>query len=138
MGFGDAVLATLFTNRRRSDIEFKIEIILQRKLAIMDRCNEISETLAGTIFQSDNNATISTPSSLPGFAPVYGIVPNPVPVSVPSGLYEIELAQLQAVEKELDTKQKKLETELEAVKAENESMKKIAEDHAKKDFKIGG
>jgi hypothetical protein len=31
-----------------------------------------------------------------------------------------------------------METELEAVKAEEESFKKIANDHAKNGFKIGG
>ena len=55
-------------------------------------------------------------------------------------VYEQEQAELQQIEKQLDTpNRKKMETELEAVKAEKEeSFKKIAQDHAKNDFKIGG
>jgi len=138
MGFADSVVTNLFLTRRRSDIEFKIQAIMQRKLAIMDECNEISEQLANAVFQNDAMGTISSSAPLPGFVPPVPLVtPFPTQENVPSGLYEIELAKLQGVEKELDTRQKKLETELEAVKAEQESIKKIADDHAKKDFKIG-
>ena len=138
MGFADSMTTMLFLNRRQSDIEFKLGAIMNRKMAIMDEANEISELLAATIFQSDETGQISPALPLPGTTPQYPIVPLPGPATVPTGLYEEQLAVLQGIEKELDTKQKKLETELEAVKAERESMKKIADDHAKKDFKIGG
>ncbi len=138
MGFADAVVTRLFLTRRRSDIEFKMQAIMQRKLAIMDECNRISEILANTIFQGDNTSAISPVAPLPGLTPASPIVPLPGSQDVPTGYYETQLAQLQGIEKELDTRQKKLETELEAVKAEEESIKKIADDHAKKDFKIGG
>lgn len=141
MGFADAVTTRLFLNRRKSDIEFKMQAIMQRKLAILDECNRISEVLAANIFQNDaysgHNDAIATPAPLPGLTPVSPIATLPDSEDVPTGYYETQLATLQGVEKELDTRQKKLETELEAVKAEEESMKKIATDHAKKDFKIG-
>lgn len=138
MGFADTVTTTLFLTRRRSDIELKVQAILQRKLAIMDECNEISEILASTIFQEDSNSLISPIAPLPGTTPVYPLTPLPPAANVPTGYYEIKLAELQGIEKELDVRQKKLETELEAVKAEQESMRKIANERAKKDFKIGG
>ncbi len=145
MGFADAVVTRLFLNRRQSDIEFKMQAIMQRKLAIMDECNKISEQLANAVFEGDNNAYISPASPLPGQTPANPLIGLPAPVAVPGNVlnnngndYELLLAELQGIEKELDTRQKKLETELEAVKAESESIKKIADDHAKKDFKIGG
>ena len=139
MGFADAVTSRLFLNRRRSDIEFKMQTIMQRKLAIMDQCNLISEKLSNKVFSKDNYSAISPVAPLPGITPTNPLVtPFPAEQDVPTGYYETKLAELQGIEKELDTRQKKLETELEAVKAEEESMKKIADDHAKKDFKVGG
>lgn len=138
MGFADSMTTMLFLNRRQSDIEFKVQAIMQRKMAILDECNRISEILANAVFQGDNSSAISVGAPLPGLTPVNPIVPLPTAQGVPSGYYETKLAQLQGIEKELDTRDKKLQTELEAVKAEKESIKKIADDHAKKDFKIGG
>lgn len=138
MGFADTVTTMLFLNRRQSDIEFKVQSIMQRKLAILDECNRISEILSVSVFQGDNNGAISPAAPLPGVLPVYPLTPLPASQGVPTGYYETKLAELQGVEKELDTRQKKLQTELEAVKAEKESIQKIADDHAKKDFKIGG
>jgi len=137
MGFADAVAGRLFLARRRSDLEFQVQIIMERKLAVLDQTNQISGQLAQTIFQTDQNGSISSGTALPGsvFPAIPGIgVPQ---TSIGSNAYEAQLAQLQSIEKELDTKQKKMEIELEAVKAEEDSMKKIANDHAKKDFKIG-
>ena len=139
MGFADAVAGRLFLVRRKSDLEFQIQTIMERKLAVLDQCNQISGQLANSIFQSGMNSTISSGTAFPG-----SVYPTPtipaigVPqTSIGSNTYEHLLAQLQAKEKELDVRQKKMETELEAVKAEEESLKKIAMDHAKKDFKIG-
>ena len=137
MGFADAVAGRLFLVRRKSDLEFQIQSVMERKLAILDQCNQISAQLSNTIFQTDQNSDISSGTALPGT--VYPAIPGiGIPqTNVGSNQYENKLAQLQTVEKELDTQQKQMETELEAVKAEEESMKKIATDHAKKDFKIG-
>ena len=138
MGFADVVTTTLFLNRRRSDVELTIQSILQRKLGIMDECNKISEILAEAIFQGDNYSAISPGGLLPGMTPSNPLVELGPEDPIPTGYYEAKLAELQGLEKELDTRQKKLEIELEAVKAEQESMQKIADDRAKKDFKVGG
>ena len=97
--------------------------------------------MANSIFQSDNHGDISQASITPGFfsaTPVIPALTTPTTDPYGTGEYEQELANLQQVEKQLDTQQKKMETELEAVKAEEESFKKIAQDHAKNGFKIGG
>jgi len=139
MGFADAVTGRLFLARRKSDLEFQIQTIMERKLAILDQCNQISAQLSNTIFQDGQHGDISNGAALPGYVagspliPAVGIPQN----SIGTNQYERQLGRLQSLEKELDVKQKKFETELEAVKAEEESMKKIAQDHAKKDFKIG-
>lgn len=138
MGLGDTMTSALFLNRRKSDVEFKIQAILTRKMAIMDECNEISEILATTIFQNDEYNSISQAAILPGTVPTSPVVPLGAAVAIPTGYYETELARLQGVEKELDNDQTKLEVELEGVKAEQESMQKLASEHAKNDFKIGG
>ncbi|NLF83009.1 MAG: hypothetical protein GX568_03365 [Candidatus Gastranaerophilales bacterium] len=149
MGLADAVVTQLYAARRRSDLEMQLSMILERKLAVQDRCNEISAKLANNIFQSDNHDNITNPSATYGTVPgSSGFIPA-LPAmpqdyfggTVESGdtiNYERQLAKLQQVEKQLDTQQKKMETELEAVKAEEESFKKIAHDHAKNGFKIGG
>jgi hypothetical protein len=145
MGLADSMVTQLFASRRRSDLEMQISMILERKLAVQDRCNEISSVLANSIFQSDNNGDISGASATLGGAgaiiPGGGFDPALGAMSTdPFGTYdyEVELGNLQQVEKQLDTTQKKMETELEAIKAEEDSFKKIAQDHAKNDFKIGG
>jgi len=142
MGFADSVTGRSFATRRRSDLEFEIQSIMQRKLAVLDACNQVSAQMSNSIFSTGLNGSISTGSALPG-----ATYPNNIPgVAVPQSIigtagtsenYEAELAQLQSVEKELEVQQNMKETELEAVKAEEESLKKIADDHAKKDFKIG-
>lgn len=142
MGLADAVVTQLFSARRRSDLEMQLSMVLERKLAVQDRCNEVSSTLANSIFQSDNNGDISGAAAVPGFIPASsGFVPALTTLtSDPYGTYqyEVELGELQQIEKQLDTQQKKMEVELEAIKAEEASFKKIAMDHAKNDFKIGG
>jgi hypothetical protein len=141
MGLADAVVTQLFAARRRSDLEMQLSMILERKLAVQDKCNEISAELSATIFQSDDNSDISGASAVPGFIPSSsGLVPELTTMAEDeygTYEYEVELAELQQVEKQLDTQQKKMETELEAIKAEEESFEKIAQDHAKNDFKIG-
>jgi len=148
MGFSDAVTGRLFLERRKSDLEFQIQAIMERKLAILDQTNKISAQLSKTIFQTDQNDTItyicgatsagiSSGTALPGdvYPAIQGIgVPQ---TAIGSNVYEAKIAQLQTIEKELDTRQKRMETELDAVKAEEDSMKKVSNDHAKKDFKIG-
>ena len=134
MGFADSTATMLFTNRRKSDIEFEIQAILQRKMAILDECNHLSDELAKTIYTPDTNTLISPAAALPGIT----VPPGTPTANFESGIYETKLKLLQNKEKELDNSQKKLEVELEAVKAEFESMKKIAQDHAKNDYKVGG
>ena len=139
MGFADAVVGRLFLTRRRSDLEMQVQMIMERKLAVLDETNQISQEIADTIFQSGRHSDITDPSAIPGDPVTSPLVPG---VSFDTeqfggNQFEQKLAQLQALEKQLDTEQKKKQTELEAVKAEEESLKKIATDHAKKDFKIG-
>jgi hypothetical protein len=143
MGFADSVAGRLFLIRRKSDIEFQIQIIMRRKIAILDECNSISANLSNNVFQNGNYTDAFYggvfPGNLPGTTPPNAYQP-PITVptsSIPTGNYEQLLAELQVKEKELDVRQKKFENELEAVKAEEESLKKIADDHTKKDFKIG-
>ena len=136
MGFADAVTGRLFATRRRSDLEFQIQSIMERKLAVLDQCNSISSELANTIFQEGQHGDISSQAALLGWLSPNNLVGVPQ-IGIGGNTYETQLAQLQTLEKELEVKQNKLETELEAVKAEEESLKKIANDHAKKDFKVG-
>jgi hypothetical protein len=143
MGFADSLAGRLFLVRRKSDLEYQIQIIMERKMAILDECNTLSAQMSNEIFQTGDHTTTFYggvfPGNLPGVIPPNGYIP-PIPVptsSMPTGNYESRLAALQVKEKELDIRQKKMETELEAVKAEEESLKKIADDHVKKDFKVG-
>ena len=112
---------------------------MERKLAVLDQCNQISAQMSNTIFQTGDNSAISSGTALPGYIPGSPIVPavGIAQTAIGTNTYEAELAQLQSLEKELEVRQNKMETELEAVKAEEESLKKIADDHAKKDFKVG-
>jgi hypothetical protein len=147
MGLADAVVTQLYAARRRSDLEMQLSMILERKLACQDKCNQVASIISNSIFQSDNNGDITDAAAVPGFIPTSSGF-NP-PLTALTGInyggtadpatqnYEIQLGELQQVEKQLDTQQKKMETELEAIKAEEDSFKKIAEDHAKNDFKIG-
>jgi len=140
MGFADSVTGRLFTARRKSDLEFQIQSIMERKLSVLDTCNQLSGSLANSIFSTGQHSGISQGAVVPGWNSPSATTPviNPgAGVNYGAGTYEAELAQLQTLEKELEIRQNKLETELEAVKAEEESLKKIADDHAKKDFKIG-
>lgn len=139
MGFADAIAGRLRATSVKSDLEYKIQDIMEKKLAILDRCNQISTELSETIFQTGEHSLISNSSALPGYVGAGAYIPS-ISVSqeaIGQSILEQQLGQLQRDEKALDLQQKKYEHELEAVKAEEESMKKIADDHAKKDFKIG-
>jgi len=139
MGFADAVTGRLFCTRRRSDLEVQIQSIMERKLAILDECNALSASHSNTIFQTGEHSTISSQAALLGANPGNSYIPavGLTQLGIGGNAYEADIAALQNVEKELEVKQNKLETELEAVKAEEESLKKIGDDHAKKDFKVG-
>ena len=110
---------------------------MHRKLAIIRVVNELSRTVAATIRTDGYYDAGTTPGVLPGFGAGMptDVVVSPAPDA--NSNLEGEIDAYLALEKELGAQQSILEVEYEAVKAEIDSLKKIVQDHAKKDFKLG-
>lgn len=150
MGLAASQGRLLFLTARKSDIEFKVQIINQRRTILAAQTAQLIRTYADAMYQNDNptilNATdITDPSTiqdvgaLPGF---FGSDPagvGPTPVSpVATGVYETQMALVQQLDKELELREKDLDTQHKEVETELDAVKKVIDKNIESTFKTFG
>ncbi len=107
MSVSAAMATGLMATRIKTDLEFQLQSLSQRKLALLDKSREVSLFLSG------------------GFGEV-----NPYQQAQAS----MQLFIIQATEKELDTKMKDLDTKLKSYTQIEESWLKASKENAKQSF----
>lgn len=153
MGLAASQARLLLLTQRKSDVEFSVQVINQRRTALASQAGAIIRIMANAMYQNDNpsilNATdlndpttIQDVGALPGFLFTDpGVIPNtnPVPQTpIATGQYEIQLAQIHQLDKELELRVKDLDTQHKEVETEYDAVKKVIDKNIETSFKTFG
>lgn len=138
MGIAANKFRLLYLKASKSDLEYKIALIFERRKALLDRSMEISAENSNNIFQTGDNRQLydgQMPGPLPGFsAPLPGItLPEADPI--PTGNYEEQTAVLQALDKELELDAEKIKIMIESAKTEIDSVDQLLRKNIEKEYK---
>ncbi len=122
---------------RKSDIEFKVQIINQRRTVLAEQSARLARDYANLMYQDDASSHIGDDNMVPGFTnPTTGItIPQ---TNVGTGVYEAEMAEVQALDKELELREKTLQTQNKEVETEMEVLQKIIDKNIERGFKTLG
>jgi hypothetical protein len=145
MGFVDSVAGVLFSARLNSDYEYQLQIISQRKMALMSAANQIGIALTNSIFEKANPNYVPNPSllnAITGSLSMLGQNGSAIASQVAKNsgnpnLLQGLLLMIHAIENELDARQKSIETNYKIRKEMQDNFQKIAKENAKKSFTIG-
>jgi hypothetical protein len=153
MGLSASQARLLMLTARKSDIEFSVQIINQRRTALAVQSEQLIRQYIAAMYQNDdptvlNQTTLGDPSTtqpvgaLPGFIFTDPTAPaNVGPVHqtpIATGDYEIKMAQVQALDKELELREKNLETQHKAIETEYDAVKKVIDKNIEISFKTFG
>ena len=111
MSISAALTTGLKATRMQSDIEFQLQGLMQRKIALLNKAANLSNLHFNSLFTSDPNDDI---------------------------YYQQQLIIIQSIEKELDTRKEMLETKRKIYMNIAESTLKNSKENAKKGFTING
>ena len=147
MGLAASQGRLLYLTARKSDIEFKVQIINQRRTTLAQQTTQLVRQYANAMYQNDNpsiiNATdINDPSTiqpvgaLPGFVfPTSGTV---IQTPIATGDYETQMALVQSLDKELELRTRDLDTQHKEVETEYDAVKKVIDKNIEMTFKTFG
>ena len=145
MGLAASQGREIFLTSRKTDLEFKVQVINQRRTTLAQQASQLARAFANSMYNTDNTTLIGAapagPLGLVGAMP--GFIPpsNPVPVAqtaMPSGSYEVQMASVQALDKELELREKDLQTQNKIVETELEAVRKVIDKSIEKGFKTLG
>ena len=121
---------------RKSDIEFKVQIINQRRTTLAQQSSQLARQFANAMYQTDDVGVLAGSSMVPGFtAPTSGAVPQ---VAAGTGWYETQMTAVQSLDKELELREKDLQTQNKEVETELDVVRKIIDKSIEKGFKTLG
>jgi len=149
MGLAASQGRLLLLTARKSDVEFKIQTINQRRTTLAIQTQQLVSGYINAMYQSDNTSilnatdindasTIQNVGALPGFIftdPSVATV-NQTPIS--TGVYEEQMALVEALDKELELREKSLETQHKEVETELDVVKKVIDKNIESSFKTLG
>ena len=153
MGLAASQSRLLMIVARKSDIEFQIQCINQRRIILANAASTTSQQYASNVFQTgdwtpygptidpNNNAS---GYGLPGigdlFAPggTNGQDQQVGTSPIASGDYETQLSIIHSQDKALELRQKSLETEHKCVTTEYDAVKKVIDKNIEMSFKTLG
>ncbi len=141
MGLTDNNFRLLYLTASKSDIEYKLQLLNQKRMSLMDQSVAVARNLSNSIFQSGQNTDLyggQTPGLLPGMDTgnpfLSGVNTDPVP----TGEYETQLSIIQSQDRTIEIQVKKQDTFLEAKKTEIDSIQKLLKKNIEKDYKTFG
>ena len=140
MGLSASAGREVMLTARKSDIEFKVQVINQRRTVLAQHASQLSRDFANAMYQTDDTAILGTSSALPGFTDSsYGVIPQ---ANIGTGgttiNYEAQMAEVQALDKELELREKDLQTQNKEVETELEAVRKVIDKSVEKGFKTLG
>jgi len=150
MGLAASQGRLLMLTARKSDIEFKIQVINQRRTTLAQQTSQLIRGYVNGLYQTDNTSSLYTTTTtnpdgttttvqndiaaLPGF-----VFENTTPTApVGTGDYEQELALVQSLDKELELRTRDLDTQHKEVETEYDAVKKVIDKNIEISFKTLG
>jgi len=137
MGIAANKFRLLFLTAHKSDLEYKLSIINQRRVALIDQSLQIAANSSNNIFETDDYSNLydgQTVGALPGFtSPTPGVTVEQDPV--PTGDYEQQTLVLQALDKELQMDGESVKILIETAKTEVEAVDKLLFKNIEKEYK---
>ncbi len=141
MGIAANKFRLLFLAASKSDIEYKVLTLNQKRKALMDSAESLSRDFADNIFQSGQRSDLYN-GALPGVFPGMG---QDSPFIDPSDetpflkeKYEAQIAVIHSMDKEYEIEIKKLESFYQAKKTEIDSVKEMLKKNIEKEYKAFG
>ena len=132
MGIAANKFRLLFLKGSKSDVEYRITLIFQRRKALMQQAMQFSSDYSNNLF-AGNNGYDDIPGPLPGF------VGTDIPTSpLPTGEFEEKLLVLQKLDKEMELDAEQLKVQMETYASEIESIDKLLKKNIEKDYKTFG
>ena len=120
----------LFLTATKSDIEYQITVLNQKRMNLLFSAESISGNLASAIYSSGEHSDFYDGNS--------GIFPWMTGGSAAVEDYEAELEAIQIQDSAFEIKVKKMESIYEAKKTEIDSVKEILKKNTEKDYKTFG
>ena len=137
MGLSDNNFRLLYLTASKSDIEYKIQLLNQKRMFLMDQATSVARNLSNNIFQSDQNSDFYGGQSnlLPGIGiDLNGGSTDPIP----TGEYEAQMAVIQSQDRNIELQVKKQDTFLKVKQTEIDSVHKMLQKGIEKDYKTFG
>jgi len=128
---------------RKSDIEFKVQVINQRRTTLAEQSAQLARAFANSMYQNDDPGVLNSglgATMLPGFtspAPTTGVA-GIVQSDVATGWYEQQMAYVQSLDKELELREKDLQTQNKEIETELEVISKVIDKSIERGFKTLG
>ena len=151
MGLAASQSRLMMLMQRKSDIQFEVQCINQRRLTLSNAAANVTRQYADSVYQSGDwtpygpsGVGSTTGYALPGVGAIMapgGVDGAPQTVStsnLANGAYELELTAIHAQDKELELRQKQLDTEYKCLEAEVEAVQKVIDKSVEKGFKTLG
>lgn len=152
MGLAASQGRLLMLTARKSDIEFAIQNINQRRTTLAQQTSQLIRQFSNAMYQTDNNgilnatdindpSTIQPVGAMPGFLfndPAVTGVPASPQAAIPTGVYEQQMALVQSLDKELELRTRELDTQHKAVETEYDAVKKVIDKNIETSFKTLG
>jgi len=134
MGLAASAGRELMLTARKSDIEFKVQVVNQRRTALAQQTSQLARAFARAIYQNDDPGVLSgTIGALPGTTD-----PSLPQTPVPSGWYETQMSYVQALDKELELRDRELQTQHKIVETELDAVRKVIDKNIETSFKTLG
>jgi len=143
MGISASAGRSIMLTARKSDIEFKVQVINQRRTTLAEQASKLARAFANNMYQNDDPMVLNGgngASALPGFtapAPTVGVAVI-TQSAVATGTYEQQMAFVQSLDKELELREKDLQTQNKMVETELDAVRKVIDKSIEKGFKTLG
>jgi len=142
MGLAASNGRMIFLTQRKSDIQFQIQVINQRRQTLSEQAANLAKAYANAMYQNADPSTIDpNGAALPGYIaadPTGAVVPQ-VGITITNGsVYEAQMASVQAIDKQLELRQVELNTQHKEVETEIDAVQKVIDKNIEKGFKTLG
>jgi len=150
MGLAASQGRLLMLTARKSDIEFKIQTINQRRTCLAQQSSQLIRQYINAMYQTDDTSilnqttttnhdgTTTTVQNDVGALPGFIFSTSVTQTAIPTGDYESQMALVQSLDKELELRTRDLDTQHKEVETEYDAVKKVIDKNIEISFKTLG
>ena len=145
MGLAASQGRVMMLTSRKSDLEFQVQVINERRTALAEQSSLLAQQFANAMYQTSDPTVLNNGNAtamLPGMGAGSNITPtngNALPTaSVGTGWYESQMAYVQSLDKALELREKDLQTQNKEVETELDAVQKVIDKNIQGSFKTLG